>query len=151
MQILHNYQYFISFWNFDNTLEEGRSCTYYQRQINGSEFQMSINKRMGTVDYRIQTWPSSLYHISRVPSLQRMALFSTQRKQKVVFPSLLATTNRKTQQLPFKFCPLCATGTGIIECPKCEGRGKLPHLLPPVPGTRPKMGEKRCKTCGGTV
>jgi hypothetical protein len=80
--------------------------------------------------------------------ISKTALITTHRKQ-TMLP--LAATNQTTQQLPFKFCPLCATGTGIIECPRCEGRGKLPYLIPPVPGTRPKMGTARCKQCRGVV
>jgi len=147
--------YFISLWIFGKCFEEGKSCIKCQRQNNVSQIDLQMlilkskNPAMG--NYRSQTWPSNLYHVSLVPSLRRMTLYSTQRKQKVIFPSPLAAKKPKNQQQPFKFCPVCATGTGIVECPKCEGRGKLPHLIPPVPGTRPKMGEKKCKTCRGKV
>ena len=50
----------------------------------------------------------------------------------------------------FQYCIICGTGDGKAECPRCEGHGWV-LTRPGGAGVAGKVGQARCKLCGGHV
>jgi hypothetical protein len=49
-----------------------------------------------------------------------------------------------------QYCIICGTGDGKVECPRCEGHGWV-LTRPGGAGVAGKVGQARCKLCGGHV
>jgi hypothetical protein len=81
-----------------------------------------------------------------VTNLKFGSHFQTQTlKQSVVLKSWALSAVKK---MPFTYCPLCATGDGVLPCSRCKGTGRVTTSW----GGRNiplQFKESRCKMCHG--
>jgi len=68
----------------------------------------------------------------------------------VIAPFVKVSASSASDTRQYRFCELCGNGSGVLECPNCDGVGKVSTRTGGA-GEAGRVGIVKCKICKGTV